>query len=875
MKVVEKEEYYYYVPGADTVLKEHRRRLEQEKKGLWKRISKEEYERLKKKALERARKKRRKKITERDLKKAEEMAKKVTPKEAMVILEKGAMKASEKTRKAWIKSLSRPVEGSVQYVKTPYGYAKFKYEKGKWLYYPPGSKVPTHEVSELGSVVERAGYVKKVKEGKLVALSPGVAYKAGLISKEEYERLKGEETVIYAPPESVKISALIKSGELEKEVNRNPEAFGLPPNARNIKVKREGDKITFSYELAPSVPPSMPSKIQPQVSRPGLTESKIQPSPSISLKESMERQAKIPLQETVYPTTPTTIIQKAENKLNEGAKVLERGKKELKAIEAVESLPTWKRVLLATRMGTTQFDRVIKATFHRVFGEEEKAREITSEMILWEKEKEKMPYLKRVGISTLETATSTPGLVLFTEPITKTLSALPGTVNKAISSVFLAGAGYYLTKPAIEKDWAELATRVTSLSILTISAISSIKGKPKKVQLKPRRVLFRSIASRKGKSTGRLIKATMQTEEGYLIKFNVISRVSKGKRVYLLEIPKQKSGDLVIPRQLKTISERDWVTLRKLLIKRKGQTLEYLITRRGRVSLQPPKGKKWTLEFEIDRVNEILEREILGKVFGYKRIGGVRGKEYWIEMGISKKGYSVAKGISIKPTSVYEYYFLEKPFKVTPTKSIGVRVKGTSSRSLASLIKGMELARKVETAEITALKTSQKSIPIPFVKLESGMKRVAINTANVGRIIPGVEVRVRKERKERIKRGERVILPIRRVPIISRLLRPRPMPPLPKYMEKILQRFKQRMKTPQLEKIITQTRTTTKQVLINVERPPRIPYIQTPPVKIERPPRIAPPFLPHLNAYLKSGEENLNTILRQITHRMAEVEKLL
>jgi len=72
---------------------------------------------------------------------------KMGPREALEKLKKGIEKAPESTRKAWIRALAKPKEGTVQYIKTPHGYAKLKYEGGKWRYYPPGSKIATHEVS--------------------------------------------------------------------------------------------------------------------------------------------------------------------------------------------------------------------------------------------------------------------------------------------------------------------------------------------------------------------------------------------------------------------------------------------------------------------------------------------------------------------------------------------------------------------------------------------------------------------------------------------------------------------------------------------------------------------------------------------------------
>jgi len=71
----------------------------------------------------------------------------VKPEEHLKILEKEIEKAPESTRKVWIRTLSHPKEGTVQYIKTPHGYARLKFEGGRWRYYPPSSKIYTHVVS--------------------------------------------------------------------------------------------------------------------------------------------------------------------------------------------------------------------------------------------------------------------------------------------------------------------------------------------------------------------------------------------------------------------------------------------------------------------------------------------------------------------------------------------------------------------------------------------------------------------------------------------------------------------------------------------------------------------------------------------------------
>jgi len=128
--------YYYYVPSRDTVIKEDRPR----NIPSWKPISEREYRERLKKAKERHKKKRRKSVEPKPVPS-------LTPSDVINTLNKELEKMPEKSRKALLKSLKSPKEGTVQYVKTPQGYARIKYQGGKWYFYPPKSKTPTFELN--------------------------------------------------------------------------------------------------------------------------------------------------------------------------------------------------------------------------------------------------------------------------------------------------------------------------------------------------------------------------------------------------------------------------------------------------------------------------------------------------------------------------------------------------------------------------------------------------------------------------------------------------------------------------------------------------------------------------------------------------------
>jgi hypothetical protein len=443
---------------------------------------------------------------------------------------------------------------------------------------------------------------------------------------------------------------------------------------------------------------------------------------------------------------------------------------------------------------------------------------------------------------------------------------------------------------------AEASGRALSLGFSIIGALQGYKigsryyAKPEPVVLKPEKVYLKTL--RKETPEGniqRVGQVDIQTEQGNMKADLMAVKTKQGIEKYYYDVPQQKVGSIKINAQKILVEEGDTVKIKTAI----DEFITYKqSTKVGiKAQLEESTGAN-EVELYLKNVKEITNVQPKGDVTAFRRAGSVKGAESWAERGYATPTKTIGKGIMAKPAGEFQYFYLEKD--ITPqvsgltdlTKPV---IRGTTKTISSNADNSLATSENVVTS---ALKRLSALRSLQEVKLTG-----SINTANTGRIIPPLlqtnvaeninDISTRTNRiiaqaviastqGVRIKKREAYYVPsiidsamIGALQNIERAT---------KQITGSLQGTRQ-VQTPaqkfiQEVGLITQpetpTRTTTRTV--TQTRPPRITEINVP--QIERPPRIAFPR-PFFNVGMGYSSKDLETYLRSIQHSMISAMRLV
>jgi hypothetical protein len=441
---------------------------------------------------------------------------------------------------------------------------------------------------------------------------------------------------------------------------------------------------------------------------------------------------------------------------------------------------------------------------------------------------------------------------------------------------------------------AEASGRALSLGFSIIGALQGYKigsryyAKPEPVVLKPEKVYLKSL--RKETPEGniqRVGRVDIQTEQGNMKADLMSVKTKQGIEKYYYDVPEQQVGNVKVNAQKILVEEGDTVKIKTAIDK----FISYKqSTKVGiKAQLEESTGAN-EVELYLKNVKEITNVQAKGDVTAFRRAGSVKGAESWAERGYATPTKTIGKGIMAKPAGEFQYFYLEKD--ITPqvsgltdlTKPV---IRGTTKTISSNADNSLATSENVVTS---ALKRLSALRSLQEVKLTG-----SINTANTGRIIPPLlQTNVAENINDISTRTNRIIAQAVTTSTQGVKIRKREAyyaPPLidsamvgalqtieraTKQITGSLQGTRQ-VQTPvqkfiQEVDLITTPVTRQETRTVTQTRPPRITELNVP--QIERPPRIAFPR-PFFNANLLGGGKDLESYIRSINHRLMEAMRLV
>jgi len=709
--------------------------------------------------------------------------------------------------------------------------------------------------------------IPSYEAGKEVSISPAVAQKLGLISKQEQLEAEARGSFFIHRKENVKETpeqtmARLRSGEV---IAYKDKSTGEVVFADNLSQVPKGAKIVkseyFSVENGElktySVPASTYFKIKSQE----------------MLKES-ER---------------------------------------FSLMKQFEELSPLQRVIPAIRLGMTNIPDTVDLAIQKVTGDTESYNRILGNIIVKQAHQEKTP----LGIieAEIDSFTKGAGAIALSRPIghgtQAFLNAVSGSTRlgsygNAVANAIKLGMGaygavstyQYLEEPIRKKEYGQAIGRVVLIGGMILGAIEGARRaqrlgagvKPEKAELKPEKVYLKSLRKETPEgNTYRVGQVEIQTEQGNMKAGLMAVKQENGLERFYYDVPEQQVGDVKINHQRIFVEEGDTVKI-KIAID-EFTTYEQSTKLGARVQGVEATGEN-EVELYLKNVKEITNVQPKGDVTAFKRAGSAKGFESWLERGYATPTETVGKGIMAKPAGEFQYFYLEKD--ITPkvsdltgfTKPV---IRGTTTSGGTIADQSLATSENVVTS---ALKRLSALRSLEEVKLTG-----SINTANTGRIIPAIvqaktaeniadisdrtnkiiqQAVIASTQGFKIKKREVYYVP----PVIDSAMigALQNIERASKQITGSLQGTRQ-VQTPvqkfiQEIDLITQPETPTRTTTQTREtlRPPRITTPQVP--QIERPPRISFPR-PFFNVGMGYSSKDLETYLRSIQHSMISAMKLV
>jgi len=709
--------------------------------------------------------------------------------------------------------------------------------------------------------------IPSYEAGKEVSISPAVANKLGLISKQEQQEAEAKGSFFIHRKENVKETpqetmARLRSGEVIA-----------------YKDKSTGE-VVFANDLS-QVPKG----------------AKIVKSEYFSVENGELKTYSVPAS-TYFKIKSQEMLKETER---------------FSLMKQFEELSPLQRVIPAIRLGMTNIPDTVDLAIQKVTGDTESYNRVLGNIIVKQAHQEKTP----LGIieAEIDSFTKGAGAIALSRPIghgtQAFLNAVSGSTRlgsygNAVANAIKLGMGaygavstyQYLEEPIRKREYGQAIGRGVLITGLILGAIEGARRaqrlgagiKPEKAELKPEKVYLKSL--RKETPEGniqRVGQVDIQTEQGNMKADLMAVKTKSGIEKYYYDVPEQQVGDVKVNAQKILVEEGDTVKIKTAIDK---FTTYKQSTRLGaRAQIEESTGAN-EVELYLKNVKEITNVQPKGDVTAFRRAGSVKGAESWLERGYATPTETVGKGIMAKPAGEFQYFYLEKD--ITPkiptlddfTKPV---IRGTTTSGGAIADQSLATTENVVTS---ALKRLSALRSLQEVKLTG-----SINTANTGRIIPAIvqaktaeniaDISTRTNRiidqaviastqGIRIKKREAYYVP----PVIDSAMigALQNIERASKQITGSLQGVRQ-VQTPAQKFIqevdlittpVTRQETTTRTV--TQTRQARITEINVP--QIERPPRIAFPR-PFFNVSLSTGTKDLDAYLRSIQHNLISAMKLV
>jgi len=754
--------------------------------------------------------------------------------------------------------------------------------------------------------------ISTYKAGNEVPVSPAVANKLGLISKQEQQdtESKGGVYVVKASwdqevekPEDT--LANIRSGKVYAYIETDTNTSNLAPIDRVGALIQKGNDVKFSTN---------PNEI---------------PRNSIILTGN---DFSIDNNKLMLHALPTWLEYKIKSEQNLQA-MEKQG-----LIKQYENLPTWKKAVVATRLGLTDYvdtARLLVANIsNNAYGN---YNDILGEVLQKQANREKNP----LGIieAEIDAFTKGAGLVTISRPLavgsvtainkastaineatqflggSKVLGAgLAGVMRGALIGVTTAVAGISIAKPIVQKEYGLALGRGLILTGVILGGVSGIAEAKKlgstfgveqnKIEIKPDKVYFKEIIEKQQGGKTRIYTEISLVDEdtGATIKGEHIGIMEKnGNTKSYYKIPSQKTyitnqdGETVeiqIKEQTIIDKSEDFARIKTNIYSEQGKVNEFQVKHlKEEVSLGYETNSAMdsnlrSIDKSLKTIDELVSIKKIDNGVSQAVRQGTSQLDYYLEKAYSTPTANIGRGefVSLETEKPFTYYYLQDIKNIAPqisdltdfTKPV-IRGTGTTTSAtgsgISATLKRLESIRQLQDQEITA----------------------SINKANVGRIIPNLMTTVNAESiippliTERISKVKEVEAQKKQPKIRSTNINLPPIILNPNLIDEIVdnatqQAQKQKQGTKQVQtpvqKFIQEveliTTPATQQETRTVTRTERIqPRVVTPEIpQIERPIRIVPPR-PFFNASLGYGGKDLDTYLRSIQHKLIEAMRLV